>query len=298
LDVEIGRIADRQRGLVTREQLLQIGLSAKEIHGRCRRGSLRVLHRGVYAVGHVALPPYARELAAVLTCGPQAFLSHDAAAALWGMQQTTSDEIDVTVVGRNPGTRAGVRIHRVTRLDRGDRSVRDGIPLTSPGRTLVDLAGVLTARQLERAFDEGRSKGVISPKALAAALERYPRRRGAALLTKLAGAKARTSKTTHTESPPEETFLAAVRRARLPPPETNVRIGRYSVDFYWRVQGVVVEIDGYRFHSTRSAFERDRAKDQELRRRGLIVLRYSRRQVEEEFEAVLVEVATTLARAA
>lgn len=252
----------------------------------------------MYAVGHVALPPYARELAAVLTCGPQAFLSHGAAAALWGMQQMTSDEIDVTVLARNPGTRRGVRIHRVSSLHPTDQTTREGIPLTSPGRTLVDLAAVLTARQLERAFDEGRIKGVIGPKALAAALERYPRRRGSTILAELAAASAGTTKTTKTESPPEEMFLAALRRARLPLPETNARIGRYTVDFYWRAQGVVVEIDGYGFHNTRSAFERDHSKDRELRRRELIPLRYTSRQVEHELEAVLVEVATTLARAA
>lgn len=285
-------MASAQRGLVTRSQLLAAGFSPDAVERRCRRGSLRVLHRGVYAVGHLALPPYAPELAAVLSCGPDAVLSHGSAAALWGMW-ASAPQIDVTVVGRNPGRRRGVHLHRVAHLDAVDRMHREGIPVTSPARTLIDVAATVTRRQLERTFDEGRAKGLISSKTLEAALARYPRRRGAAALAALGGAQ-----TTLTRSHPEEVVLGALRRSRLPVPECNARVGRYTVDFYWRAQGVVVEIDGYRFHSSRWAFERDHAKDRYLRGRQLTVLRYTADQVERELEAILVEVATTLARAA
>ncbi len=298
MDLLVGQIADGQRGLITRSQLLAAGLSAKAIHRRCRRGSLRVVHRGVYAVGHVALPEYGAELAAVLSCGPHAVLSHGSAAALWGMCPRPSAEIEVIVIGRHPGVRDGVRIHRVRDLDPIDCCKRDGIPLTSPARTLIDLAASRTSRELERAFDEGRIRGLVSPKALSAALVRYPGRRGAAVLAELADASASATRTTLTASHPEEVLLAALRRVNLPRPECNARIGRYTVDFYWRAQGVVVEVDGYRFHSTRGAFERDHAKDRDLRGRRLTPLRYTAREVEHELEAILVEVATTLARAA
>jgi very-short-patch-repair endonuclease len=289
----IGALADRQRGLVTHVQLIAAGLSRKAIERRVRSGRLRVLHRGVYAVGHAVLPEHARELAAVLACGTGALLSHYAAAALWGMRVPLDGPVDVTVVARNPGRRTGVVVHRVAALDPTDITRREGIPVTSPARTVLDLAGSLSAREVERTFDEGRIQGVIAPRAISAVLARYPRRPGAEVLRELTDPHRRR---VITRSGSERLFLALIRRARLPLPECNVQLGAFSADFLWREQGLVVELDSYGFHTTRGAFERDHAKDLAFRRRGLDTVRFTALQVMDEPEATLVQVASALAQ--
>src|SRR5439155_25642132 len=158
--------------------------------------------------------PLARELAAVLSCGPGAVLSHQSAAALRGFREPEPDgPVHVTVAGRNPGVREGVVVHRMRAPHPADRAEREGIPVTSPARTLFDLASTLSARELERAFDEARVLCLLSPGALRAALDGHPGCRGTAALRALA---AEDNGTTITRSELEERFLALVRRARLP----------------------------------------------------------------------------------
>ena len=186
------------------------------IETRRRSGYLRALHRGVYAVGHVALAAFGSELAAVLACSPNAWLSHHAAARLWGVIEASTVP-EVTVVGRNCGSKEGIVVHRAATLPAIDRTRREGIPVTSVARTLVDLAPSLSPRQLERAFDEGRVRSVISPAAVKDALARYPRCRGAVALTSLLDEE---RATTITRADSEERMLALIRRAGLPAPSS------------------------------------------------------------------------------
>ena len=294
VECRVSDMADGQQGLVAHAQLLSLGLTRASIQRRRRSGYLLpTQHEGVYAVGHAALAPLAREMAAVLACGPNAVLSHDSAAAVWGMCAADPlAPIHVTVTGRNPGQRTGVIVHRAQAVA---HTVRDGIPITTPAQTVIDLGATASPRRLERAFDEARIQGLISPAVLREALVHHPRCRGAPILRALAADDRRT---TITRSELEERFLALVRRARLPAPEVNARIGAWSVDFLWRAQRVAVELDGYAFHTTRGAFERDREKDQCLRAHHIELLRFTWRQVDREAEVTLVRLATALARAA
>ena len=200
--------------------------------------------------------------------------------------------IHVTVTVRYPGQRTGVIVHRAQAVA---HAVRDGIPITTPAQTVIDLGATASPRRLERAFDEARIQGLISPAVLREALVHHPRCRGAPILRALAADDRRT---TTTRSELEERFLALVRRARLPAQEVNARIGTWSVDFLWRAQRVAVELDGYAFHTTRGVFERDREKDHCLRAHHIELLRFTWRQVDREAEVTLVRLATALARAA
>jgi very-short-patch-repair endonuclease len=168
-----------------------------------------------------------------------------------------------------------------------------GLPTTSPVRTVIDIAGGVSMRELERAVDEGLIRGLLRLSPLRAAVEHDHARHGVPLLSALL--KHRETPTI-TRSQAEERFLELVRATWLSQPEMNVRLNGYEVDFLWREERVVVEIDGYAYHSTRSAFERDRAKDASLSAAGMLVIRVTWLQMEREPLRVLVRVAQTLAR--
>jgi very-short-patch-repair endonuclease len=289
----IGELAARQYGVVSRSQLLAMGIGAGAIHTRLRKHYLHPLHRGVYAVGHLALLPLAREMAAVLACGKGAAVSHRSAAVVWHLLPATDDgHIDVTVPAMGRRCRPGLRIHRSRRLRPQDvRHVR-GLPVTAPWRTLVDLADTASDRELERATHEAITRRLISARRLLADTERYRGRRGIGRLKRLLEDN---DSTTLTRSEAEERFLALVRAAQLPPPEVNVRVHGHEVDFLWREQGLAVEVDGFQFHSTRAAFERDRNRDAELQSAGLRVLRVTWRQVVETPYATLTNLVRALA---
>lgn len=146
----IARLASRQRGLVTRGQLLDAGFTSAQVKGRLAAGHLHPLHRGVYAVGHTALQPFARELAAVLACGPTAHLSHRSAAVVWQMLPPMPGPVHVTVSGCHRRGPVTVCLHRTTRPDIAHR---EGLSLTSAVRTLTDLAAA-GSPELDRAINE------------------------------------------------------------------------------------------------------------------------------------------------
>src|SRR6266576_2531113 len=142
LDRSLARLAAAQHGVVTRPQLVELGFSPRAITGRIARGGLVVLHRGVYGVGHGALRPEGRWLAAVLACGPDAVLSHRSAAALWDLRPTTRPTVDVTAP-RTRHRRPGIDLHLSRCLEPHHRTEHMRIPTTTVARTLVDLAAVL-----------------------------------------------------------------------------------------------------------------------------------------------------------
>jgi very-short-patch-repair endonuclease len=292
LDREVGALAARQKGQVKRRQLLALGLGAGAIDDRIARGRLLPRHRGVYAVGHLALPPFADEMAAVLALGEGVFVSHESGAAVSGIRcPAAGPEIDVTVAGRKLRSRDGIRVHCVAEIDSRDVRVCDDIPVTSPARTLVDLAAALTGRDLERAVDTAIVEHRVTQAGLRSAMERAPGRRGHARLEALL---APGRKTTMTRSEAEERMLALIRRAELPMPGVNAPLGRYVIDFLWRGHGLAVEVDGYQYHSTRPRFESDRRKDAYLQSVGIRPLRVTREQLKHEPEVVLVRLVRAL----
>jgi very-short-patch-repair endonuclease len=285
------RLAARQHGVVTRAQLRGAGFTNRAIDRRLESGHLHRVHRGVYLVGHVVMPEHAREMSAVLAVGPNAVLSHQSAAWLWQLHPSRPASVDVTVSGRNAGHKPGIRIHRVSALGPGETRTCQRIPTTTPARTLIDLACEVSARELEQAVAQAQTRGLTSRGNLLALLARHPGRRGTVALRALLN---RGSAAVLTRSEAEERFLALVRKAQLPVPDVNVGLAGYEVDFLWREERLIVEVDGFAFHSSRAAFERDRLRDADLQAQGFRIIRVTWRQIVDHPEAMLVRITKTL----
>jgi very-short-patch-repair endonuclease len=283
-------LARRQHGVISWGQLARHGMSARWVDHRVARGWLRRLHRGVYLVGPLD-GPYSRFMAATLAAGPGALLSHYAAAVLDGLRPPADGPIDVTVSGRRARSRPGLRIHR-SHIHPADATRRHGIPVTTPARTLLDLAATAPTNDLDLdlALNEAQIQRRVSSHSLDEQFSRYPRHRGTAALRKALRTEPRL-----TRSEAERLMLDLVREAGLPTPEANVRIAGYEVDLLWRERKLIAEIDGYAFHSMRSSFERDRRRDQELVAAGYRVIRVTWRQITDETVGVAARLATALA---
>jgi hypothetical protein len=207
--------------VVARWQLVDAGLSATAIGGRLRQGRLHQLHRGVYLVGHAVAPAFAREAAALLACGSDAVLSHRSAAALWDLlPYPAAAHVCVTVPSARRLTRPRIRVRRSALEDR-DLRRRHGLPLTSPPRTILDLAGELGSEDLERLVAEADYWRLASARELREQLERNPGKRGNGTLRAvldLPGGPART------RSPAELQMLRLLREAGFTGYELNRRI--------------------------------------------------------------------------
>jgi len=254
-DLRVARIASRQHGVVSIRQLRECGVSDDAVLGRVRSGLLHRLHRGVYAVGCVSTSQESRWMAAVLACGDGAVLSHMSAAALWGLLRPSDGPVDVSTPARSGrARRRAIRLHRCTTLSSGAMTERLRIPVTTPARTIEDLTDCAPPHLVRRATRQ-------------AELAKYrlgPRVKGDG-----------------TRSDLERDLLRLCRRHGLPTPEVNIKVGRWTVDFLWRRQRVVVETDFYDYHRGRIAFQDDHARDLDLRRRGIAVHRFSEDQINE-----------------
>jgi very-short-patch-repair endonuclease len=241
---------------------------------------------GVYLVGPLTdslTSPYA----AVLACGPTAVLSHDAAAVLHGLAKQRR-RIDVTATTGRPRPR-GVTVHRAD-VSEEDRTERQGVPVTTPARTIVDLATRWPARDLDRAVEQAVVIKAATEDELREAAE--GKRRGAKRLRRTLAALTSPSLT---RSEAEQRLKELVRRAGLPAPITNTKVKGWEVDALWPNQRLVVEVDGYAFHASRQAFERDRKRDAAMQLEGHRVIRLTWRQVADEPHAVVATLARALA---
>jgi very-short-patch-repair endonuclease len=292
----VAAIARLQRGRLSRRQLFAAGVGEGALKGMVKRGLLHREHAGVYAVLGGTDVPLARETSALLACGERAVLSHASAAAVWGVAPDRGGPVDVTVQRSERGrTRKGIKMHRAGGLLSRDVRIHQGLPVTSPARTLLDYAAQATPRDAERAVDEALVVlEIVRREELEDVLERAPSHRGAPILKRLLH---RRGPAVITESEAEKRFLALIRQAGLPLPETQVPIAGYKVDFFWREYGVAFEIDGYRFHKSRSAFDRDRRKDAAVKDAGVDPNRVSRDQIKYEPLAVVANVTAALTRA-
>jgi hypothetical protein len=276
-DRRLADLAARQHGVVSRGQLLELGLDRGTIERRVRSGRLHRLYRGVFVVGHTLVPVDGRYLAAVLACGPQAALSVRSAAALWGIRPSAAARIDVTV-SHTSGVRStrSIVVHR-SRLP-VDTTTRDGIPVTTPGQTLADLATALPRRALEKAAEQAEALRLDV---------RIPAGHPGA--KRLAEATAH-DLTATTRSPLEDAFLELCDAHGIPRPLVNAVVEGFEVDFCWPADRLIVETDGYQHHGTRAAFERDRARDARLTARGWRVLRFTSAQVRRDAASTAVAV--------
>jgi very-short-patch-repair endonuclease/predicted transcriptional regulator of viral defense system len=289
----IGAIAAAQDNIVTREQLIGAGVGRGAISYRARAGVIHRLHRCVYLVGHAPPTVAGRARAAVLACGGDSVLSHRSAAELWGLLSEHDGEVDVTVIGRNPGRHPGIDVHRVADLDPRELKHIRGIPLTSPARTICDVAGAGLSHEAEHALEQARVERLVTDRQLRQVIERAPTRAGSALIRVLLDSE---NGAGYTRSKAERTMRALVRSADLPQPLVNVQLQGFLVDFLWPSERLVVEVDGYEFHNDRAAFERDRRRDQILTAAGYRVIRVTWRQLRDEPVAVIARLAQALAR--
>lgn len=272
-------IAREQFGVVSHTQAIACGFTNRQVEGAIARGEARRLHRGVYLFGST-LNFQAQTLAAVLACGAGALTSHYTAAYLHKLLPPPAkfEPVDVTVTSGYVEARPGIRVHRTTRLRSHERRERDGIPVTAPLRTLIDLAGSGSTTELEVAVAEAFARGLVNKGMLERAVDEARGRRGTAGLRVMVGGGMRPSRT---RSKPERKLRRLLIAAGIEDFETNARIGPWEVDFYFRTLGLVVEVDAYVTHSSPRAFERDRRKTTALEDLGLTVHRVTDVQLDE-----------------
>lgn len=291
LEQAIAALAARQHGVVSAAQLRALGLGTGAIKHRAAVGRLHALHRGVYAVGHRALRHEAWWIAAVLAAGEGAVLSHRAAAALWRIGNASPRRIDVSVPRHRRST-ARVVLHQVA-LPADEVTIERGIPVTTPARTLFDLASVLGRDHLQAAFEEAQFRRLGSPTSLDALLHRHPGHRGIRAIRSVL-ADHRRNGATVTRSRLERRLLALVDRHGLPRPRIN-RIGpEGELDATWPDHRLVVECDGFAAHGTRRAFEEDRARDRALQVAGWRVVRITWRQLTDDPDLIGRQLAALL----
>ena len=263
ISTKISQLAARQYGHVTRRQLLALGLGAEAISYRLGVGRLIAVHVGVYAVGYRRVEPVARGAAAVLACGPTAVLSHDSAAALWGLRRWPRIP-EVTVSGDRRPT--AITVHRSRTLGPRDVTTQLGVRTTTAARTLHDLRSRLTARQLTRLVNAARLEHLLDADRAEAVLghRRNPTRSGL-----------------------EDAFQRFVERHGLPQPETNARLAGREIDALFAASGIIVELDDFATHGDRATFASDRERDVAHAGRGLQTIRLTADQLTAETAAIL-----------
>ena len=266
IDRAIAAIAAKQNGNISRQQLLQLGLTSSQIDYRIKIGRLHPLFRGLYAVGRPPSDSIQWAAGAVMACGERAMLSHRSAMTLWGLWKRWDRPFDVTVAGDR--RLKDVRLHRATKLLKRDVSIRRGIRVTSPARTLLDQARRLRRKSLTRAVNNARIEGILTLDDLADVVHRFPRHTGAELLKPFIGVAGGA-----TRSGWEDDFPAWCDRNSLPTPIMNTIVAGHEVDALFPNEKVIVELDSWDFHSSQQAFEDDRDKDADTAAAGFLTVR-------------------------
>jgi Transcriptional regulator, AbiEi antitoxin len=287
LNQAIATLASRAQGVVTRQELLGAGLSSEQIRRRIERGTLIAVHRGVYRVGHRAPSREARYMAAVKACGGRAVLCGRAAAHVWGLIKGAHPQPEVLA----PSKRVvpGVLTHRSLTIARADVAFWQGIPLTSVPRTLVDIASSLPDYLLGRACHEADVRHSVTPDHVEEVLARRPSTPGARTLRRII----------HGDEPIslsrlESRFVQRLRDAGLALPQTNRSAGGRRVDCRWPDRSLTVELDGFRYHRTRHAWDQDRLRERQARVRGDEFRRFTYRDVFEDPAFMLAELRSLL----
>jgi hypothetical protein len=292
-DARVAAVAARQHGVATLSQLQEAGLTERMIEGRVARGLLSRVHRGVYRVGPLE-PPRARAMAAVLACGSGARASHRTAASVWEIGPSTprGQPVEVKVPGRRVVRRPGILTYRASPAEAQKVATVDGIPVTTPLDTLLDLSRVVPNGELEKCVALALRLRLVTERELADVVVRLRGRRG---IPALAAIVARDGGPVFTRSALEDRFRAAVGLFAIPEPACNTRIGPYEVDCYWEEADLVVELDGAAFHTSWRSQTNDRRRDGDLAALGIRVIRVTWGQLEREFEPTMGKVLQAIA---
>jgi very-short-patch-repair endonuclease len=289
---EVARIAARQHGVVTTDQLAAAGLSGTQLTRRVAGGWLVRRHVGIYRLG-VFGGHFEEEMAALLACGPRSALGRWSSITVFGLGPRPS-QVHVVFDGNRGGRRAGVRAYRTSLLPASDVVVKHGLRVTTPARTLLDLAAEAPRDTLERLIEEVQVQGLATTAELLAMAARGAGRRGVSIFRELVDFL---DEPLFTRSEAERRLGILCRTAGLPLPRMNTRRAGWEVDAVWDAQRLVVEVDGHKFHAPAPQFERDRRKDGELMLAGYRVLRITWRRLTREPEQVIALIAGALALA-
>jgi hypothetical protein len=291
-ELKLARIAGRQLGVITREQLYEVGFTYAQIKRRLVLGRLHRVHHNVYAVGHQSLTSHAHLVAALLCVGPRSFFSHRTAAAVWGLRAVNIRDIELTLPGAGGRRRAGLTVHRTEIQPHADDvRTRGQLRVSSVPRMLIELAGRETAAELERLVTEAVRKRLLRLDAadgrasLEATLARHPRRPGMGTLSAVLATYRRT------ESHKSQLELAFDRiiaqHPEIPDPQRNIHIDIWEIDRFWPGHRLAVELDGRPYHVAAGDMERDRVKDAALLRHGITPLRFTDFRVEHDAHGML-----------
>jgi very-short-patch-repair endonuclease len=294
VELVLRELGTAQQGIVAREQLLARGMSVPTIDRLVRVRRVQVRHPGVYQVGPLPLP-HAAEHAAILAGGDAARLSHATAARHHGLLPAVANpnEVEVIMPRRIRRRLEGVRIHRVQDLREDEVTLLHGLPVTTPARTLLDLAETLTQREVEQAYATALRRQLVTPAEMREMLDRHPLHRGASMWRQLLGQR---DAPAFTRSEAEEKLLALTRSARLPRPELNATVLGHEVDFLFRSARVVVEVDGYAYHASPRTFAADRRRDAELTAAGYRILHFTWADLNDDSLTTIVRLAQALVR--
>ncbi|HKF81737.1 MAG TPA: type IV toxin-antitoxin system AbiEi family antitoxin domain-containing protein [Solirubrobacterales bacterium] len=287
----LAELANRQHGVVSASQLTgKLGYSRSGIHRAVAAGRLHRLHRGVFAVGHTNISQQGRCLAAVFASGPGSLLSHVSAAWLWDLAKVSPLPASVTTpIHRR--LRPPIRLHEARFIADEDLASREGIPVTSVSRTLLDLAATVRFDWLEKLVERSEEKEVFDLRAVEDLLARTVGHHGHKRLRR---AIALYKPTSFTRSGLEKRFLELVIQAGLPQPHTNYVEHGFELDCYWPEHRFVVELDVFETHGTRAAFERDRKRQEDLLLVGIAMTRVTGPRLEREPDEVIRRVARLL----
>jgi len=277
IDRAIAVLAAKQNGNITRRQLHAIGVDDGGIAWRIKIGRLYRVFRGVYSVGHPAITPHQRAAAAVLACGPGAALSHSSAMTLWGYWRHWDKPLEVIIVGDR--RTKGIRVHRSTTLRRQDMTTQLGIRVTTPARTLLDMAPRLKDRALRRAVNNALNSLWLTEDQLADTLARHPTAPGTKRIAKLIGLSG-----TAPRSGWEDDFPDFCAKHGLPAPVMGQPFHGYILDALFVAERVIVELDSWPFHKGKPAFEGDRERDAVMLVHGYVTVRITAERLDERPE--------------
>src|SRR3954453_10563947 len=288
------RLATRQHGVVSHPQLLGLGFGLRWIERRLEEGRFEAIHRNVYAVGHNRVPQRGRWWAALLAYGPEAVLSHQSAAELWGLRRPRRGAIHVTAGGGRQGLqrREGVWIHRC-KLRPGESTTHEEIPVTTVARTLFDFAEAASYEELKKTAEAADRRNLLRLRELEAVCEHGRGRRALRPVRRLLvelGAPA------EGRSPLEIRFAEFLRGQNIPAPAQNVLVLDHEVDALWPAAKLVVELDSWEHHGHRAAFERARARDPKRVPAGSPTKRLPPRLLDHEPEQTAAELPALLAQ--
>lgn len=288
----MAEVAAGQYGVLSHEQLTNLGYASSAVEGAVASGRLHRIHRGVFAVGHPGLSRHGRCLAGVLACGEGALLSYRSAAWLWGMAPEFAVPIEVSVPWRGHG-RSPLRLHHCPALGPEDLASHEGIPVTAVPRTLLDFASSVLPWQLERAIEKAERLGLLDVGRIDQLLERV---RGHPGRGKLRKALVLHRDPAFSRSRGELRFLELVREAGLPRPSVNCVVDGYELDMYWERERFAVELDSWDAHRSRSAFEEDRTRQENLKLAGIEMIRITGRRLAHQPNEIAVRLRTLLQR--